>query len=243
MKNDVGRILFTKWKETIVDTSLFIAQWAVILCKWLWKEIKKFFRGSTWITYLIILILCNCLIINSNLKTKALKAVSLCNDKIDKLNMIIDSIEVDSKTNILLMKAGEYHITAHREKSKITKDSVASLLTELGAWYPDIIMAQIETESAYGESNVAINANNIIGMKKTGKRKTTQIKNQEYNGYGKYNNWESCVIDRVMWDYEFFGNKKPSRERYIEFINQFYAESCQYGTRIDRYSKSYEKYL
>lgn len=243
MKNVEFKELFAQWKETVVDTALFIAKWTVIFAKWLWKEIKRFYRGTTWITYLIILVLGCYLVANIELKTKVSNTTALCNTQIDALNKVIDSLEVDAKTNILLIKAGEYHITAHNDKAKITKDSVASLLTELGAWYPDIIMAQIQTESGYGVSDVAINANNILGMKKTGKRKTTQIKNQEYKGYGKYNNWESCVIDRVMWDYEFFGNKKPTRENYVERLNQFYAESSQYGTAMNRYGKNYKKYL
>ena len=243
-----------QWKMVLISTAKFIWKWTVIISKfiwkktvqfsqWLWSELNKFAKGATWITLLIFCMLIGSIYSGISMLDEHRMAVASYVSEIDSLSAHIDSLEVDAKTNILLIKAGEYHITAHNDKAKITKDSVASLLTELGAWYPDIIMAQIQTESGYGVSDVAINANNLLGMKKTGKRKTTQIKNQEYKGYGKYNNWESCVIDRVMWDYEFFGNKKPTRENYVERLNQFYAESSQYGTAMNRYGKNYKKYL
>jgi hypothetical protein len=163
--------------------------------------------------------------------------------QIDSLNARIDSLEVTNVTDYLMMKAGEYAITPHHKTTKITKDSAASLLISLNAWYPDIILAQIQVESTYGKSDVAVNANNMLGMRKTNTRKTTQIKNTDYKGYGRYTNWESCLIDRVMWDYEVFGSKKPSRNAYIEKLNARYGEAEGYGYNMDRYSKSYSKYL
>ena len=254
MKDIEMNELLAEWKTVLGSTASFIWKWIVIISKfiwkntvkfskWLWGEIKKFAKGATWITVVIICMLLGSIFSGIILLDEHRMTVASYVLEIDSLSAQIDSLEVNSKTDILLMKAGEYHITAHSDKAKITKDSVASLLIELGAWYPDIIMAQIQTESNYGTSDVAINANNLLGMKKTGKRKTTQIKKQEYKGYGKYNNWESCVIDRVMWDYEFFGNKKPTRENYVERLNQFYAESNQYGTAMNRYGKNYKKYL
>jgi len=246
--------LCNQWKMVLISTAKFIWKWTAAIStfiwenivrfsKWMWKEVKEFEKGATWITLLIFSMLIGLLYNTIIMLGEHRMTVASYALEIDSLSAHIDSVEVNSKTDILLMKAGEYHITAHSDKTKITKDSVASLLIELGAWYPDIIMAQIQVESNYGTSDVAINANNILGMKKTGKRKTTQIKNQEYKGYGKYNNWESCVIDRVMWDYEFFGNKKPTRENYVERLNQFYAESRQYGTAMSQYGKNYKKYL
>ena len=243
-----------QWKTVLISTARFIWKWTVIIStfiwtnivkfsKWMWKEFKEFEKGATWITLLIFGLLIGSLYGGIAMLNKHRMAVASYALQMDSLNTQIDSLEVINKTDILLIKAGEYHITAHSDKAKITKDSVASLLNELGAWYPDIIMAQIQIESAYGTSDVAINANNILGMKKTGKRKTTQIKNQEYKGYGKYNNWESCLIDRVMWDYEVFGSNKPSRNAYIEKLNARYGEAEGYGYSMDRYSKNYMKYL
>jgi hypothetical protein len=243
MKNVEFKELFNLWKETIIDTSLFIAKLIVVSVKWLYSEFKTFYAGGTWITWTVMAFLGIFIINTIRLESKhSHETIRYCK-QIDSLQNCVDSIDVESKTAIMLMKAGEYHITPHNTSASITKDSVASLLKQLNAWYPDIIMAQIQAESCYGTSNVAINSNNILGMKKTNKRKTTQIKNQDYRGYGKYNNWESCVIDRVIWDYEMFGNKKPSRDTYINHLNSCYAESREYGNVMDSHSKRYLKYL
>ena len=247
------------WKITIADTSLFIAKWAIKFgelaykwirkfSKWLWQEILRFYDGATWVTCAVAVVCAAIGIMVGLAKPNKsvdpyISQIDSLNACVDSLNGYIDSIEVVNKASILVMKAGEYHITPHSDSSEITKDSVGSLLSHLNAWYPEIIMAQVQIESDYGKSNVARNSNNLVGMKKANKRITTQIKNQDYNGYGKYNNWESCIIDRVIWDYEVFGSKKPSREAYIEKLNHIYAESRQYGTSMDGYSKGYLKYI
>ena len=235
--------LLMQWKDTIVNTGKFL--WANIMkfYKWMWKELKKFEKGATWITVVILGMLCFSIFFLVIDKEARKTEMSTYTEQIDSLQYVVDSLDFINRNEILAIKAGEYHMTPHSAYSTITKDSVASLLKELHAWYPDIIMAQIQTESGFGTSDVAKNSNNLLGMKKTNKRKTTQIKNQAYKGYGMYNNWESCVIDRVMWDYACFKGKKPSRETYIEHLNSCYAESSEYGNSMDNYSKKYMKYL
>lgn len=243
-----------QWKTVLISTARFIWKWTVIISKfiwnkivefskWLWVELNEFAKGSTWITVAVILGLFVSIFNSINEKRQHKWNTIEYTMQIDSLQYIIDSLEVNNITDQLLMKAGEYAITAHHETNDITKDSAASLLTSIGAWYPDIIMAQIQVESGFGTSDVANNSNNMLGMKKTNSRKTTQIKNDDYKGYGKYTNWESCLIDRVMWDYEVFGSKKPSRSAYIDKLNSRYGEAEGYGYSMDRYSKTYMKYL
>lgn len=235
--------VFSLWKSAIVSTAKLIWKHTVAFSKWFAGEVKAFVKGATWITLYFVLLAISLLCITFSNETRHAKLVGKYEDRIDSLSNCIDSLDYINKNEILAIKAGEYHMTPHNSTEKITKDSVASLLKSLQAWYPDIIMAQIQTESCFGTSDVAKNANNLVGMKKTNKRRTTQIKNQDYKGYGMYNNWESCVIDRVMWDYACFGKKKPSRKAYVEHLNSCYAKSRQYGTTMDEYSKSYKKYL
>lgn len=246
--------LYSQWKMVLISTAKFIWKWTVIISKfiwkktvqfsrWLWSELNKFAKGATWITLLIFGLFMFSLLCNVTFKDQHSMTVSSYVAQVNSLNAQIDSLEVSNLTDQLLMKAGAYAITAHHETTKITKDSAASLLVTLGAWYPDIILAQIQTESGFGVSDVARNSNNMLGMKKTNSRKTTQIKNTDYKGYGKYTNWESCLIDRVMWDYEVFGSKKPSRNAYIEKLNARYGEAEGYGYLMDRYSKNYMTYL
>lgn len=165
----------------------------------------------------------------------------ICNDNVI-ISGCIDSIQTDCDYKNLQFKAGEYAMFPHHEKSKLTKDSLCSLLIELKAWYPDMIVAQVEIESGFGVSSLAKNANNVIGMTKTSNRKTTQIKGKTCGIFGVYNNWESCIIDRILWDYAVFGAKKPTRQQYINKLNQVYAygDGCHnYGVIIDNNSKRY----
>lgn len=145
--------------------------------------------------------------------------------------------------NVIKSKIGKYAINPHKDVSQITVDSVASLLKELEVWYPDIIMAQIQIESNFGKSNVYSHSNNVLGMKKTNSRETTQIKGKDYNGYGVYNNWESSVIDRILWDYSVFGYKKPSRKDYLNKLDNIYGEASQYGDSVELHSQKYTKYF
>lgn len=246
--------LLYQWKQVLSITANFIWKWTVVISKfvwrntvkfskWMWKEIKRFAKGSTWITSVLGLMLFFSVVVNIVMKHDNQNMSSVWTARADSMSAVVDSIEVNSKTDQLMKKAGEYAMTPHHETVKITKDSAASLLKVLGAWYPDIILAQIQIESSYGTSNVAQHSNNVLGMKRTNSRKTTQIKNTDYNGYGRYTNWQSCIIDRVMWDYEYFGATKPSRNKYLAKLNQRYGGQGHYGDTMNEYSKSYKKYL
>ncbi len=254
MKDVKMKELLMQWKNTLVCTGEFLWKWIVIISKfiwkkivifskWLWGEFREFANGATWITVVILGMLCFSIFLLVIVQDARKMEMSAYTEQIDSLQYVIDSLKVDEQINFLMLKAGEYAITPHHETNKITKDSAASLLVDLGAWYPDIILAQLQVESGFGESDVAVNSNNMLGMRKTNSRKTTQIKNTDYKGYGKYTNWESCLIDRVMWDYEIFGAKQPSRETYVEKLNARYGEAEGYGYSMDRYSKKYRKYL
>ena len=171
------------------------------------------------------------------------KAIVKYDEQVAAMETYIDSLETVHQTDMLLMKVGEYHVTSHCTHEPISKDSVASLLSSINAWYPDIIMAQVQMESGFGVSDLALNANNVLGMKKASKRKTTQIRNKSYKGYGVYNNWEACVIDRVLWDYSMFGHNKPSREAYVAVLNRRYGQTGTYGGAIDTMSRKYKNYF
>ena len=121
------------------------------------------------------------------------------------------------------------------ETDDITDDEIATLLDKIGAWYPDIVLAQYKIESASGTSAVARNAHNLFGMKKvSGKRKTytTQERHTDYHGYGVYKNWQMSLIDRVLFERFYFSHKKPSREEYKKMLNG-YAEDPEYSIKIE----------
>jgi hypothetical protein len=110
-------------------------------------------------------------------------------------------------------------------------DSILYLfLKNNNAWYPEILLKQAKLESGNYTSDVFNNTNNLYGMKKVGKRQTTQLKST-YNGYGCYTNWCESVLDRMLWDIFMFGNNKPTKEEYLSAMN-IYAEDMNYESKI-----------
>lgn len=103
-------------------------------------------------------------------------------------------------------------------------------LMDNGAWYPDILLKQAKLESGNYTSNVYNNTCNLYGMKKVGKRQTTQ--RGVYNGYGVYDNWCLSVLDRMLWDVFVFNNIKPTEEEYLKALN-VYAEDENYIKKLN----------
>lgn len=123
---------------------------------------------------------------------------------------------------------GEYSLI--RSKEVPNPDSLAAFAVKIGLWYPEIAIAQYIQESSLGKSNLYKNSNNLCGMKQVFVRPTTQC--GEYNGYGKYRNWQMCVLDTWLWERFSFSNKKPSFEEYLEKLGNTYAEDEMYVERL-----------
>ena len=103
-------------------------------------------------------------------------------------------------------------------------------LKDNNAWYPEILLKQAKLESGNYLSDVYMNSNNLYGMKKVGKRQTTQL-NTTYKGYGCYTNWCESVLDRMLWDVNRFNNVKPTEEEYLEAMS-IYAENPDYISKL-----------
>ena len=115
-------------------------------------------------------------------------------------------------------------------KPEEINDSILyKFLIDNEAWYPEILLKQAKLESGNYTSNIYKNSNNLYGMKKVGKRQTTQT--STYNGYGVYNNWCLSVLDRMLWDMFYFKNEKPNKEDYLKAMS-IYAEDTLYRTKI-----------
>lgn len=177
----------------------------------------------------------------SRYASHATSVISELRDSLALAQSELDSLRcVNNLETNVIKKIGEYTMRPHGDETSITVDSVASLLMSVDAWYPDIKMAQYQCESGFGKSVVAKSANNLNGMKKTGSRQTTQLKNDTYHGYGKYTRWELSILDHVLWDYAVFGYRKPTREEYIERLNRIYSSTENYGYTVDRTSAQYK---
>lgn len=103
-------------------------------------------------------------------------------------------------------------------------------LIENKVWYPDILLKQAKIESGNYASNVYKKTNNVYGMRRVCKRQTTQL-DIVYNGYGCYNNWCLSVLDRILWDIDYFNNKKPTRDEYLRAMS-IYAQDPEYINKI-----------
>lgn len=115
------------------------------------------------------------------------------------------------------------------QPEEINDSILYKFLIDNEAWYPDILFKQAKLESGNYTSNIYKNSNNLYGMKKVGKRQTTQT--STYNGYGVYNNWCLSVLDRMLWDMFYFKNEKPNKEAYLKAMS-IYAEDTLYRTKI-----------
>lgn len=126
---------------------------------------------------------------------------------------------------------GKFAITGTTE---IDKDTLYNFIHGCGLfWYPDVVFAQCVIESGCGASELYKKGNNLLGMRQPLKRETTAIVPCiSPNGYAYYKNWQSCILDRVLWEHAVFKNK-PSKEKYISTIQNIYAEDPNYGQKIN----------
>lgn len=149
-------------------------------------------------------------------------------NKEDKVKLLTDKIQQEEQILSLEYSIGYWFINTPKE---INDTVLYQFLVNNNAWYPDILLKQAKIESANYSSNVYKNTNNLYGMKKVGKRQTTQL-NNTYNGYGSYNNWCLSVLDRMLWDIFTFKGEKPSREEYLKAMG-IYAEDENYINKVN----------
>lgn len=134
---------------------------------------------------------------------------------------------------------GAYTIL-NQDNTLPTKENVEALVILCEAWYPDIIMAQYQLESASGTSYLAKKNKNLFGMHKAWTRKSVRCRSFDTQGYAIYNNWQLSVVDRIYWEEHLFDNEKPSRAQYLSAIKKIYAKDEHYIEKIKKIAKNYE---
>lgn len=145
-------------------------------------------------------------------------------DTIDNMRYILDR---ENHEISLFEFADIYKIYPQEE---INDSTLYSLLVEIGAWYPELLVKQAKLESANYQSSVYTNNNNLYGMRNVYSRPTTQINTK--NGYGVYHNWQLSAIDRVLWDEEIFDSQPETEDEYLDFIAAIYAEDPNYISKV-----------
>lgn len=150
-------------------------------------------------------------------------------DRLSKENELLKEQLLKDETELSLEHSiGYWFINTPKD---INDSILYKFLVNNNAWYPDILLKQAKIESSNYSSDVYLNANNLYGMKKLGKRQTTQL-NNTYKGYGCYSNWCLSVLDRMLWDMFMFDNVKPSKEEYLKAMS-IYAEDTNYIKKIE----------
>lgn len=150
----------------------------------------------------------------------------VCNRQDKLLHKLDIQLEQDEQMLSLEYSIGYWFINTPEE---INDSVLYKFLLDNNAWYPDILLKQAKIESGNYKSNVYVNSCNLYGMRKVGKRNTTQ--RGTYNGYGVYDNWCLSVLDRMLWDIFYFKNIKPSREEYLKAMS-VYAEDENYINKL-----------
>lgn len=95
--------------------------------------------------------------------------------------------------------------------------------------FEDIVVAQYKLESACGTSDIAIENNNLFGMKVARLRPTTAV--GERRGHAYYESWEECVTDYALWQTQNAGKIRDSAE-YLILLDAIYAEVPDYVKRL-----------
>lgn len=182
-------------------------------------NIKRMFNLFIFVSCIFLFMLISSLNSNINYKNEQIKALQADVDKYYEEYMIAE----------LHALIGKFSITP---TTPIDEDTLYNFIKDCGIWYPDIVFAQCKIESGCGESELYKKGNNLIGMRQPKSRETTAITPCiSPNGYAYYKNWQSCILDRMLWDISIF-KKKPSKEEYLSTISRIYAEDTGYVSKI-----------
>lgn len=105
---------------------------------------------------------------------------------------------------------------------------------------PDLFCASVILESGAGRSNLAIRYCNLIGMKACKSRKTTQV-GVTPNGYGIYDSWRECLLDKIYWE-DANIPKDATREIYKKVYCRTYAEDILYCEKMEKVARRFDKF-
>ena len=102
-------------------------------------------------------------------------------------------------------------------------------IRSLNIRHADIVYAQAVLESNNFKSRIFIESNNLFGMKKAMQRPTTCT--GTHRGHASYSNWRQSVLDYALFQAAFLRDLK-TREQYLSYLAQNYAEDPNYVTKL-----------
>lgn len=119
------------------------------------------------------------------------------------------------------------------DNSDFSEAALISFMKKLKIKYPETVLAQAKLETGNFTSPIFKENHNLFGMKVAEKRPTSAIGINR--GHAQYRDWKDSVIDYALLQ-SFIIAKLPTlnSNAYRNYIQQFYSETSDYLTRMDR---------
>lgn len=125
----------------------------------------------------------------------------------------------------LLVSRGYAKTTSNTEDIQAVKRNIR----ELNIKYPELTLRMILLESGYLTSNLAVNYNNLLGMKVPKQRFTIAVGETD-SGYAVYKSYRECLIDFKVWQTRY--TKGMTKQQYIKYLNKVYAPNQNYFQKL-----------
>lgn len=125
----------------------------------------------------------------------------------------------------LIVGEGYAQIVSNVENVQTVKEDIK----ELKFKYPDLIFRMVMLESGFLTSNLAVNYNNILGMKIAKQRFTVAIGSTD-SGFAVYKSYRECLIDFKVWETRY--TRGMSKSQYIKYLNDVYAPNQNYFQKL-----------
>ena len=120
---------------------------------------------------------------------------------------------------------------AVKDNVELTKENVWKFINTLPIQHPSIVYKKIMLETAHLKSKIAINNNNLCGMKRSKVRPNIQL--GERYGHAVYDDWRDSIVDYLLWQ-QYCIKRKLSEEEFYAYISRTYSTNKQYVNTLKR---------
>lgn len=111
-------------------------------------------------------------------------------------------------------------ITKGQDKSPTNQKYIKGLIKEFKFKYPDLVFHIYAKESGFGSSRLALEDNNLFGMKYPSKR-YTRAKYKTSSGFAGYSSIKDSFLDFKLYELKYLQNK--SRQEYERYLKDVYS--------------------
>jgi uncharacterized FlgJ-related protein len=115
------------------------------------------------------------------------------------------------------------------EHDLFNEDKLINEITSIKIKFPHIVYAQSILESNRGFSHIAVQNNNLFGMKNSFSRATTA--NGSSMGYACYNTWKDSLYDYALYQSSYTRHIK-TEDDYFNHLKSSYASDPFYVNKL-----------